>query len=99
MLEITAPVFSIISHSPLIPVTSEAGLSALAVTRLLKPGTEGGEPMRAIGFFVATAMTISAAVHAQEIDWKKVDDVLGRSGAVTGDVHRYGFPRSDLHVT
>src|SRR5947207_10294942 len=55
--------------------------------------------MRAIGFFVAAAMTIGVPAHAQEIDWKKVDDALGRSAAVTGDVHRYGFPRSDLHVT
>ena len=36
--------------------------------------------------------------HAQAVDWKKVDDALGRSAAVTGDVHRYSFPRSDLTV-
>ena len=30
---------------------------------------------------------------------KKIDDTLGRSAAVTGDVHRYGFPRTDLNVT
>ncbi len=39
------------------------------------------------------------AVRAQEIDWQKVDDAMGRKGAVSGDVHRYGFPRSDLAVT
>lgn len=33
-------------------------------------------------------------------DWPSVDHVLGRGGAVqAGDVHRYGFPRSDLAVT
>jgi len=37
--------------------------------------------------------------HAQTIDWQKVDDALGRKPAVSGDVHRYGFPRSDLKVT
>jgi hypothetical protein len=37
--------------------------------------------------------------HAQTIDWQKVDEVLGRKPAVSGDVHRYGFPRSDLTVT
>jgi len=37
--------------------------------------------------------------HAQAIDWQKVDDSLGRKPAVSGDVHRYGFPRSDLNVT
>ncbi|WP_407152043.1 DUF1259 domain-containing protein [Bradyrhizobium sp. ORS 86] len=42
--------------------------------------------------FVSTA-------HAQSIDWQKVDETLGRKPAVTDDVHRYGFPRSDLTVT
>jgi Domain of Unknown Function (DUF1259) len=37
--------------------------------------------------------------HAQEIDWQKVDETLGRKAAVSEDVHRYGFPRSDLSVT
>src|SRR6266404_1163614 len=39
------------------------------------------------------------SAHAQEVDWQKVDDALGRKPAVTGDVHRYGFPRTDLAVT
>src|SRR6266446_3220816 len=38
------------------------------------------------------------SAHAQEIDWQKVDDALGRKPAVSGDVHRYGFPRTDLTV-
>ncbi len=42
---------------------------------------------------------LAVPAHAQEIDWKKVDDALGRTAAVTGDVHRYGFPRTDLTVT
>jgi hypothetical protein len=42
---------------------------------------------------------MNAQANAQEIDWQKVDAAIGRSGAVTGDVHRYGFPRSDLLVT
>src|SRR5262249_44037356 len=33
------------------------------------------------------------------IDWAKIDGILGRTGAVGGSVHRYGFPRSDLQVT
>ncbi|WP_249142842.1 DUF1259 domain-containing protein [Bradyrhizobium liaoningense] len=40
-----------------------------------------------------------AAAHAQDVDWQKVDEALGRKPAVTGDVHRYGFPRTDLTVT
>ena len=37
--------------------------------------------------------------NAQDIDWQKVDATLGRKPAISGDVHRYGFPRSDLKVT
>ncbi len=37
---------------------------------------------------------------AQEVDWKQVDAAFGRPpAAVAGDVHRYGFPRSDLTVS
>jgi hypothetical protein len=45
------------------------------------------------------AIFAATAAYAQEVDWKKVDEALGRSGAVSGDVHRYGFPRTDLTVT
>jgi len=47
----------------------------------------------------ALALTIGTAANAQEIDWKKVDSTLGRAATVSGEVHRYGFPRSDLQVT
>ena len=37
---------------------------------------------------------------AQAVDWQKVDDAFGRkAAAISGDVHRYGFPRADLSVT
>jgi hypothetical protein len=39
------------------------------------------------------------SAHAEEMDWQKVDDALGRKPAVSGDVRRYGFPRTDLTVT
>jgi len=39
-----------------------------------------------------------ASTSAQEIDWQKVNATLGRKPAVSGEVHRYGFPRSDLKV-
>jgi Domain of Unknown Function (DUF1259) len=39
------------------------------------------------------------SAHAQAIDWQKIDETLGRKPAVAGDVHWYGFPRSDLTVT
>ena len=45
------------------------------------------------------AAWFAAGANAQEIDWKKVDEALGKTAAVSGDVHRYGFPRTDLQVT
>src|SRR3954451_5780658 len=47
--------------------------------------------------FIATS--VNTAGMAQEIEWQKVDDALGRKPAISGDDHRYGFPRSDLAVT
>src|SRR5499427_2975654 len=47
---------------------------------------------------VGTAF-VSTLANAQEVDWQKIDDALGRKPAVSGDVHRYGFPRTDLSVT
>ena len=58
---------------------------------------------------VLSAAILSAALvgfaQAQQmepaqVDWTKVDDAFGRkAAAVGGDVHRYGFPRTDLTVT
>jgi hypothetical protein len=53
---------------------------------------------------LALMMLVAAAAmptlaQAAEIDWKKVDAALGKSAVVSGDVHRYGLPRSDLKVT
>jgi len=47
----------------------------------------------------SAALIVGTAATAQQIDWKKVDATLGKTGAVSGDVHRYSFPRSDLQVT
>jgi len=41
---------------------------------------------------------LDALTATPDIDWEKVDAALGRKGAVSADVHRYGFPRSDLTV-
>jgi hypothetical protein len=65
------------------------GLAALAAT--LANGEHSAPRILAQPFITAA--------RAQELDWQKVDDVLGRKPAVTGDVRRYGFPRSDLKVT
>jgi len=49
---------------------------------------------------IALAIAASApSASAQSIDWKQIDGIFNRTAAVTGDVHRYGFPRGDLSVT
>lgn len=55
--------------------------------------------MRALFPFLLVGAVVSSPVMAQEIDWQRVDGALGRKPAISGDVHRYGFPRTDLSVT
>src|SRR5450432_1092952 len=57
--------------------------------------------MRKMPWIMASivAASFATSAHAQAIDWQKVDDAFGRKPAVAGDVHRYGFPRTDLTVT
>src|SRR6201996_4861527 len=45
------------------------------------------------------AASFTTVATAQDIDWKRVDDTFERKPVVSDDVHRYGFPRTDLHVT
>jgi hypothetical protein len=39
------------------------------------------------------------SMYAQAFDTTKIDEALGRSGQKIGDVYKFGFPRTDLHVT
>src|SRR3979490_2412533 len=55
--------------------------------------------MRPMLYLITALLACAGRAQAQESAWKKVDDALGRPGAVSGDVHRYGFPRTDLQVT
>ena len=57
--------------------------------------------MRAARLLLAICATaaFASAANSQAIDWQKVDQALGRTATVGGDVHRYGFPRTDLQVT
>ncbi|UPK33165.1 DUF1259 domain-containing protein [Bradyrhizobium sp. 186] len=57
-----------------------------------------GGSVRMVDWRAFTELFVATA-HAQDADWQKVDETLGRKAAVTGDVHRYGFPRTDLTVT
>ena len=78
--------------------------SALAhLTRLHGSGRERvEETMRrtaACLLICGLATILAGNALAQEIDWKKVDAALGRTGAaMPGGVQRYALPRSDLNV-
>ena len=46
------------------------------------------------------AANASRVALADSVNWKAVDSAVGRpSVAQPGDVHRFNFPRGDLHVT
>jgi hypothetical protein len=49
------------------------------------------------GVMGAAQFTVPA--QGEDANWQAIDQTLGRKAAVTDDVHRYGFPRSDLSVT
>jgi len=68
------------------------GISVLAAS------LAGAANSESVDWTIFSAPFISNA-HAQAVDWQKVDETLGRKPAVSGDVHRYGFPRTDLTVT
>jgi uncharacterized protein DUF1259 len=48
---------------------------------------------------LVAALSFPVIANAADIDWKDVDAALGKTATVSGQVHRYGLPRSDLHVT
>jgi len=54
--------------------------------------------MRLLGLLIVAGIAMSGAARGEDIVWSKVDEAMGRSAAVTQDVHRYGFPRTDLNV-
>ena len=75
-------------------MTTKTRLAAIAAALLL-PSLALAQP---IDWNIFAEPFISDA-HAEAIDWKKVDAALGKTATVSGEVHRYGLPRSDLHVT
>jgi hypothetical protein len=52
-------------------------------------------------FWIAfcVVLTLAASARAAEVDWKKIDAILGREPTQSGEVRRFGFLRSDLRVT
>jgi hypothetical protein len=48
---------------------------------------------------ISLGLALSMPAKAAETDWFIVDTILTRTGSVSGEVHRYGLPRSDLNVS
>ena len=47
-----------------------------------------------------SALTLCLAAAAADTDWVKVDQAIGKKGSdLPEGVHKYGLPRSDLHVS
>ena len=61
-------------------------------------GTHFGKSLSTVVFFLATKLA-TAQTPSSTTDWRTVEDAMGRTGQVSGDVIRFGMPRKDLHVT
>lgn len=48
---------------------------------------------------VACLLCLPVIAKAQALDTSVIDQALGRSGQIIGDMYRVGFQRSDLHVS
>jgi len=49
-------------------------------------------------FLVGTTLAM-AQTPSTTNEWKPVEDALGRTGQVSGEVIRFGMPRKDFHIT
>ncbi|MBG0801045.1 DUF1259 domain-containing protein [Methylocystis sp. H4A] len=54
---------------------------------------------RPLATLCTICLLLPASVALAETDWSQVDAAIGKKAAVAGSVHKYGLPRSDLHVT
>jgi biotin operon repressor len=71
-------------------------LAVLVMALTASSCSHGGSSERSAAQSTSTVSVPSP----RPVDWSALDEALGRKGDVmAGDVHRYGFPRSDLKVT
>jgi hypothetical protein len=54
---------------------------------------------KALTALATIGLLLPAFPAVAEIDWSQVEAAIGKKAAVAGTVHKYGLPRSDLHVT
>ena len=51
-------------------------------------------------FLILVSMfVVPITVSAQGLDTARIDQAIGKSGQKMGDVYKFAFPRSDLHVS
>jgi hypothetical protein len=82
------------SHSHLI---ARAGIACAVIGTLACETTDAREAPARDSARGDVAVT---PAPTQAIDWKAVDTAMGRAAVVQpGDIHRFNFPRSDMHVT
>jgi hypothetical protein len=56
--------------------------------------------MRKVYIALLAGSLLPVPAMGADMDWSKVDQALGKTGtAQPGDVHKYGLPRTDPHVT
>jgi Domain of Unknown Function (DUF1259) len=61
---------------------------------------EGGKTMKALGvIWVGIALLVPSLVLAQGFNGTELERVLGRPGQKIGEIYKFGFPRTDLHVS
>jgi hypothetical protein len=48
---------------------------------------------------ISLSVALPILANAAQTDWFVADTILTRTGSVSGEVHRYGLPRSDLNVS
>ncbi len=60
---------------------------------------KGTHMNRALSLASISLIVVLATPAKAETNWFVVDTILTRTGAVSGEVHRYGLPRSDLNVS
>jgi Domain of Unknown Function (DUF1259) len=60
---------------------------------------KGTHMNRALSLASISLIVVLATPAKAETNWLVVDTILTRTGAVSGEVHRYGLPRSDLNVS
>src|SRR5215467_1666516 len=62
-------------------------------------GTQSGKSLSTVVVLYLATTLATAQTPPSTTEWKSVEDALGRTGQVSGDVIRFGMPRKDLHVT